>query len=275
MAKQQETILEHAARVGFPMQKLIAAKEDKYSAPLVELILSSGEIARRAKEPWDFKTLAQIGIEEFALSSIYPSDNWKSALVEQLSTAVCRWIWYEDMEGLLFFIKDENGSYRVARRGDEDYDFVRRLNAEGSVSDLRFSEPPSWANNLFIGWENLQAYELMWYDKPTGLSYEEKKKARGQAVLRETWRRMGVIPGMPNGEDAAAPNPEKPLSATERNSLLTIIAALCDYSAIPHQERGAASQIARLTEEIGASVSPETVKRALAKIPNALDARMK
>lgn len=68
---------------------------------------------------------------------------------------------------------------------------------------------------------------------------------------------------------------EKPLSTTERNTLLTIIAALCDYSAIKHQERGAASQIARLTEEIGTSVSADTVKRALEKIPDALDARMK
>lgn len=75
-------------------------------------------------------------------------------------------------------------------------------------------------------------------------------------------------------KDAPA-NLEKPLSTTERNSLLTIIAALCEYSAIKYQDRGAASQIAKLTEQIGASVSPETVKRALEKIPDALAARMK
>lgn len=68
---------------------------------------------------------------------------------------------------------------------------------------------------------------------------------------------------------------DKQIGITERNSLLTIIAALCDYSAIKHQDRGAASQIAKLTEEIGANVSADTVKRALEKIPNALDARMK
>lgn len=72
----------------------------------------------------------------------------------------------------------------------------------------------------------------------------------------------------PNGSD-------KPISSNERNSLLTIIAALCDYSGIPHQKRGAASQIAKLTEEIGASVSADTVKRVLEKIQHALDARMK
>ncbi|KAB2309542.1 hypothetical protein F8A87_09775 [Betaproteobacteria bacterium SCN2] len=68
---------------------------------------------------------------------------------------------------------------------------------------------------------------------------------------------------------------EKPLTTTERNTLLTIIAAICDYSAIKVEERGAASQIARLTEEIGAPVSDDTVRRALAKIPDALESRMK
>ncbi|MFZ3040686.1 MAG: hypothetical protein WA108_02670 [Thiobacillus sp.] len=72
-----------------------------------------------------------------------------------------------------------------------------------------------------------------------------------------------------------ASNVDKPMTTSERNSLLTIIAALCDYSAIKPQERGAASQIAKMTEEIGASVSDDTVRRVLAKIPDALESRMK
>jgi hypothetical protein len=68
---------------------------------------------------------------------------------------------------------------------------------------------------------------------------------------------------------------EKPLTTTERNTLLTIIAALCDYSAIKPQERGAAAQIAKLTEDIGATVTDDTVRKALAKIPEALETRMK
>lgn len=70
-------------------------------------------------------------------------------------------------------------------------------------------------------------------------------------------------------------NLDKPMTTSERNSLLTIIAALCDHSAIKLQDRGAASQIAKMTEEIGASVSDDTVRRALAKIPSALESRMK
>lgn len=70
-------------------------------------------------------------------------------------------------------------------------------------------------------------------------------------------------------------NDAKPLKTNERNTLLTIIAALCHYSDIDTQGRGAASQIARLTEEIGATITDDTVRSALGKIPAALDARSK
>lgn len=68
---------------------------------------------------------------------------------------------------------------------------------------------------------------------------------------------------------------EKPLNTTERNTLLTIIAALCDYSDIKHQDRGAASQIAKMTQEIGAAVTDDTIRKILAQIPAALETRMK
>lgn len=76
------------------------------------------------------------------------------------------------------------------------------------------------------------------------------------------------VNGVPKGA-------EKPISTTERNTLLTIIAALCDYSAINPDDRGAASQIAKLTEEVGATVSDDTVRRWLKAIPDALATRMK
>jgi hypothetical protein len=68
---------------------------------------------------------------------------------------------------------------------------------------------------------------------------------------------------------------DKPMTTTERNTLLTIIAALCDYSAIKPGDRGAASQIAKLTEDIAATVTDDTIRKVLAKIPDALEARMK
>jgi hypothetical protein len=68
---------------------------------------------------------------------------------------------------------------------------------------------------------------------------------------------------------------EKLLSTSERNSLLTIIAALCQQARIQPQERGAPTKIANLTEAIGAPVSDDTVRRLLAKLPDALESRMK
>ena len=67
----------------------------------------------------------------------------------------------------------------------------------------------------------------------------------------------------------------KPMTSSERNSLLTVIAALCDYSSINIDERGAATQIAKRTEEIGAPVSDDTVRRILTKIHDAVERRSK
>lgn len=68
---------------------------------------------------------------------------------------------------------------------------------------------------------------------------------------------------------------EKPLATTERKTLLTVIAALCDYSAILHQERGAAGQIASMTVELGAEVTDDTIRKILKQIPDALRTRLK
>lgn len=75
--------------------------------------------------------------------------------------------------------------------------------------------------------------------------------------------------------NGAAKPTEKPLTTTERNTLLTIIAALCDYSDIDPKARGTARQIAGMTEEIGAPVTDETIHKALGKIKDAVDRRMK
>ena len=80
--------------------------------------------------------------------------------------------------------------------------------------------------------------------------------------------------GIPD-EMAALAKTEKPLTPNERNTLLVIIAALCDYSDIKYQERGAAGEIAKMTEEISAAISDDSIRRALAKIPEALESRRK
>ncbi len=71
------------------------------------------------------------------------------------------------------------------------------------------------------------------------------------------------------------PLPNKATTTRQRNTYLTIIAALCDYSDIRIGERGAAVQIARLTEEYGAPVTDDTIRSLLAEIPGATASRKK
>lgn len=68
---------------------------------------------------------------------------------------------------------------------------------------------------------------------------------------------------------------DKPLGVHARNSYLIIISALCNYSDIKIAERGAATEIAKMTEEIGAPVSDDTVRRILSQMPDALASRKK
>jgi len=69
--------------------------------------------------------------------------------------------------------------------------------------------------------------------------------------------------------------PREDLDPRERTSLLTIIAALCNYSDIDPKDRGSVSKIAEMTEEIGAPVSEDTVRKWLKAIPDARERRMK
>lgn len=75
-----------------------------------------------------------------------------------------------------------------------------------------------------------------------------------------------------NGEPGFA---EKPLGKTERNTLLTIIAAFCKYESIDPQGRGTATEIMKMTDDLGVHVDDGTVRRWLKTIPDALESRMK
>lgn len=66
---------------------------------------------------------------------------------------------------------------------------------------------------------------------------------------------------------------EKSARTIERNTLLTIVAGLCKKAEVDWTQRGAPVEIARMTEEIGARVSDDTVRRHLEKIPDALESR--
>jgi hypothetical protein len=75
--------------------------------------------------------------------------------------------------------------------------------------------------------------------------------------------------------DATKAKDQKPLSPTERNTLLVMIAALCEGVGIKHQDRTAASKLVRLADAIGVSVSDDTTRNVLRQIPEAIEARTK
>jgi hypothetical protein len=75
--------------------------------------------------------------------------------------------------------------------------------------------------------------------------------------------------------DAQNRTPDKPITTTERNTLLTLIAALCNYSDIDLNKRGIANQLMEMTQEIGAPITDDTVRKIISQIPDAVEARKK
>lgn len=77
-------------------------------------------------------------------------------------------------------------------------------------------------------------------------------------------------------EPAIEKKPEKPLGTRERDTLLTIIAALCKEAKIPYDKPAkAAGMIQSTAAAMGVSIGETTIEGHLKKIPDALATRMK
>jgi len=75
-------------------------------------------------------------------------------------------------------------------------------------------------------------------------------------------------------EESYPKRTERPMFTLERRTLLTIIASLCKEAGINYQQRGAAKRLSELTEEIGAAVTDETIRKIINDIDDALETRM-
>ncbi len=178
------------------------------------------------------------------------------------------------------YVRDLDGEIWDLQSSYDENEYQR-----GSVAHLRKLEEQIALENI----EPSKARELLDQHKEERKKYLAERKAATDAGRDSVnYYPAGGLPSdsvlvvrtealreFEESINEAPPSAGKPLATTERNTLLTIIAALCDYSAIKPQERGAAAQIAKLTEEIGATVTDDTVRKALAKIPDALGTRMK
>jgi hypothetical protein len=79
---------------------------------------------------------------------------------------------------------------------------------------------------------------------------------------------MPSFSGNEDREDLTHHTPSKKKAVIQR-------AALCDHSKIDPNKRGAAVQIGKLTEAIGAPVSNDTILRAIEKLTDAVESRMR
>lgn len=77
-----------------------------------------------------------------------------------------------------------------------------------------------------------------------------------------------------SANSSVQPKAESPASPRHRKTLLILIAALCKEAKMDSQARGAAQRIERLTEQLGARVDDETIRRILSDIPEAVDSRL-
>jgi hypothetical protein len=75
-----------------------------------------------------------------------------------------------------------------------------------------------------------------------------------------------------NDEPSKAP---KPLTTKERNTLLVLLAALCKQANIDFNKPGIATAIARMTENIGAPITDDTIRNIIKQMNEALETRSK
>jgi hypothetical protein len=71
------------------------------------------------------------------------------------------------------------------------------------------------------------------------------------------------------------PASEKPLTTTERNSLLVLIGALCKEADIDPNKRGASVPLVTMTELIGTPLSGQTIRNVLKQIEAAISSKSK
>jgi hypothetical protein len=274
--QKQETILDRISSDRELLGYVIEGMKTPYQRYLAKLIIDSVEVVARRELPWEYKSLIHYGEEDFCRGGSFrvmyglEGENrlaWHREAAKALGEEVCRSVLFEEDEGLILFVRDGT-KFRPGRPGDSSYDFVRRLSADGNLSDISIDTPPSWGEELFVNKHNLDAYAYAWYDAshlsdPKRL---EKKRVRREAVWRETLRLMGCEPYASSqlpppsewgdeisettaGNSAASPPTsalsEKPLSAKERTNLLALVGALLELVQSPRNGRDTDAAVIR------------------------------
>ncbi|MFM0013717.1 hypothetical protein [Paraburkholderia sediminicola] len=191
---------------GFPVDIIEAATQNQYTRYIAELILSSDKVAERRKLPWDYKTLVEFGEEDFIFhgdtfwafeyetSSKKPdTQGWHKGAIKEMNDYVWRSVIYED-DGVQFYIRNADGSYREAGAEDRSYDLIHQIAADAGFDTLKYYAPPSWWTDLHVGHANYEAYNLVFSETPGTRDprYPWFKQEKAAIVRRETERRLSV-----------------------------------------------------------------------------------
>jgi hypothetical protein len=106
----------------------------------------------------------------------------------------------------------------------------------------------------------------------TGTETYSELQARYEKLFLEHYLlKSGYYAEISNKEEVE----DLPLNAKERNTLLAIIAALCNQNGMKPQDRGMAPKIKAMADEIGVPLDPGTILAVLKKIPDAVGRRQR
>ena len=202
--KLKKTILENIANKPALLELIIKGSMNRHEKYLSNLILSGNDVRVRAEKPWLYKSLTELGEEDFVTASNFeirtsvdhPTGvRWHSAATKEYGYQVCHRLLYVDDEGLVLFVKDGE-VFRPAKKGDTAYDFAKRLIAEEMVTSLELDKPATWADELFICAQNLAAYSAIWHEGGylSDPLYSRRKRIKTEAVWHETLKQMGYEP---------------------------------------------------------------------------------
>lgn len=211
------------------------------------------------KDVWD---LPMIGCEKIDIEHLY----------QQLTGGPS--VTLQGLDGA--FVEGENGVICQIQESFDDNEYqpgskaqLRKLEERIAIEEFEETEAKKLLDKykqdrkIFIDKRDAQNKANNYY--PAGGLPQDAVLVVRTTALREFEQALNNTPA----------SADKPMTTTERKTLLTIIAALCDYSAIDPAGRGAAGQLAKMSEEVGAPVTDDTIRKVLAKIPDALESRKK
>lgn len=133
---------------------------------IADMILNSELIIEKSKEPWEFKTIAELGSERFSnldAGSFIRINQGKhfNYVMADCAEEYCRitsYFAHDHLEGLPLYIKDGENFVR-ANDTHEDYLFLRLALKRWALEEKWQLKPPSWAETIYVGRKGYEIFK--------------------------------------------------------------------------------------------------------------------